>query len=62
MTLVRPQVVKTRKGRSTADISFLGIVLWLVCGGIRGDVPLIVANVVTLVLAELILLLKLGHG
>jgi MtN3 and saliva related transmembrane protein len=64
-----PQVVKAWKSRSTADISLgmflilcLGIVLWLVYGGIRGDVPLIVANVVTLVLAGLILLLKLRHG
>jgi MtN3 and saliva related transmembrane protein len=57
------------KSRSTTDISLgmflilcLGIVLWLVYGGIRGDVPLIVANLVTLVLAGLILLLKLKHG
>jgi MtN3 and saliva related transmembrane protein len=40
----------------------LGIVLWLVYGGIRGDVPLIVANVATFVLVGLILLLKLRHG
>ena len=64
-----PQVVKAWKSRSTADISLgmflilcLGIVLWPVYGGIRGDVPLIVANVVTLVLTGLILLLKLRHG
>jgi hypothetical protein len=35
----------------------LGIVLWLVYGGILGDVSLIGAN-----LAGLILLLKLRHG
>ena len=64
-----PQVVKAWKSRSIADISLgmflilcLGIVLWLIYGGLRGDVPLIVANVVTLVLAGLILLLKLRHG
>jgi MtN3 and saliva related transmembrane protein len=64
-----PQVVKAWKSRSTADISLgmflilcLGIVVRLVYGGIRGDVPLVVANVVTLVLAGLILLLKLKHG
>jgi MtN3 and saliva related transmembrane protein len=33
-----------------------------VYGGLLGDVPLIVANVVTLVLAGLILVLKLRHG
>ena len=64
-----PQVMKAWKSRSTADISLgmflilcLGIVLWLVYGSIRGDVPLIVANVVTLVLAGLILLMKLRFG
>jgi MtN3 and saliva related transmembrane protein len=49
-----PQVMKAWKSRSTADISLgmflimcVGIVLWLVYGGIGGDVPLIIANVVT---------------
>jgi MtN3 and saliva related transmembrane protein len=64
-----PQVVKAWRSRSTADISLgmfsimcVGIVLWLVYGGIRGDLPLVIANLVTLVLAGLILLLKLRHG
>jgi MtN3 and saliva related transmembrane protein len=49
-----PQVMKAWKSRSTADISLgmflimcVGIMLWLVYGGIGGDVPLIIANVVT---------------
>jgi MtN3 and saliva related transmembrane protein len=53
-----PEVVKVRKSQSTAGISLgtflilcIGIVLWLVYGGILADVPLIVANIVTLVLA-----------
>jgi MtN3 and saliva related transmembrane protein len=64
-----PQALKAWRSRSTADISLgmflimcIGIVLWLVYGGLRGDLPLIIANVVTLVLAGLILLLKLRHG
>jgi MtN3 and saliva related transmembrane protein len=64
-----PQALKAWRSRSTADISLgmflimcVGIVLWLVYGGLRGDLPLIIANVVTLVLAGLILLLKLRHG
>jgi MtN3 and saliva related transmembrane protein len=64
-----PQVVKAWKTRSTTDISLgmfltmcLGIVLWLLYGGLRGDIPLIIANVITLILAGLILLLKLRHG
>lgn len=64
-----PQVVKTWKTRSTADISLgmflvlvVGIALWLVYGVLIGDVPLIAANLVTLVLAGTILAFKLRHG
>ncbi|MCW5695043.1 MAG: SemiSWEET family sugar transporter [Pseudolabrys sp.] len=64
-----PQALKAWRSRSTADISlsmFLlmvtGIVLWLVYGLLIADVPLIVANGVTLCLAGAILALKLRHG
>lgn len=64
-----PQVVKTWRTRSTHDISLgmfslmtLGIVLWLVYGAFIGDLPLIVANLVTFVLAATILVFKLRYG
>ncbi len=64
-----PQVVKTWKTRSTADISLgmfivlvAGIALWLVYGALIGDLPLVIANAVTLVLAGTILFFKLRHG
>lgn len=64
-----PQALKAWRSRSTADISlsmFLlmvtGIVLWLVYGVMIADIPLIVANGVTLCLAGTILALKLRHG
>ena len=64
-----PQVIKTWRTRSTGDISlamFLvftsGIFLWLVYGLIIGDVPLIAANGITLVLSGTILYFKLRHG
>ena len=64
-----PQVIKTWRTRSTADISltmFLvfttGIFLWLVYGLIIRDVPLIAANGVTFVLSGTILYFKLRHG
>ena len=64
-----PQVVKTWRTRSTTDISLgmflvlvIGIALWLAYGVLLGDVPLIAANLVTLVLAGTILVLKLRHG
>ena len=64
-----PQLVKTWKTRSTADISLgmflvlvIGIILWLAYGMLLGDVPLIVANGITLVLAGIILVFKLRYG
>jgi MtN3 and saliva related transmembrane protein len=64
-----PQVLRTWRTRSTSDISLVmfttyvtGIFLWLVYGLMLGDMPLIVSNAVTLVLAGIILLLKLRHG
>jgi MtN3 and saliva related transmembrane protein len=64
-----PQVIKTWQTRSTKDISlgmFLtfstGILLWLIYGLLLGDVPLIAANAVTLVLALIILGFKLRYG
>ena len=64
-----PQVVKTVRTRSTHDISLgmfslltLGIFLWLVYGAFIGDLPLVVANVVTFGLAVTILVFKLRYG
>ena len=61
-----PQVIKTWRTRQTRDISLgmflvlcLGICLWLVYGILRGDLPLILANAVTLALAGTILAFKL---
>jgi len=64
-----PQVVKTWRTRSTHDISLgmfsilvAGIIAWLVYGAIIGDLPLILANVVTLGLAGTILVFKIRNG
>ena len=64
-----PQVVKTWRTRSTADISlemFLilvaGIIAWLTYGALIRDVPLVLANAVTLLLAGTILFFKLRNG
>lgn len=63
-----PQVVRAWRTRSTRDISlpmFLvlaaGIVLWLIYGAMIRDMPLILANVVTLVLVLMILFFKLRY-
>ena len=64
-----PQVIRTWKTRSTADISLVmfvtyvtGIVLWLLYGLMLHDLPLIFSNAVTLVFSGTILGLKLRHG
>ncbi len=61
-----PQVVKTWKSRSAKDLSLgmfsifcAGVVLWLIYGLLIMDIPVIIANLVTLVLASFLLFLKL---
>lgn len=64
-----PQVLHTLATRDTRGISLrmyvmfvAGVLLWLLYGLLTRDLPLIVANAVTLVLAGTILYLKLRHG
>ncbi|NQU59601.1 MAG: SemiSWEET transporter [Rhodospirillales bacterium] len=63
-----PQAVKTWRTRQTRDISLgmfivlcIGICLWIAYGFLQGDMPLVLANAVTLVLAGIILGLKLKY-
>ena len=64
-----PQAIKTWRTRSTADLSLpmfllmtVGVGLWFVYGLIIGDLPLIAANGVTLLLSGSILYCKLRYG
>lgn len=61
-----PQAVRTWRTRSTGDLSLqmyvvlvAGTALWLAYGLAIGDVPLIAANGITLLLAASILYVKL---
>jgi MtN3 and saliva related transmembrane protein len=63
-----PQVIKTWQSRSAKDISlsmFLmfctGVTLWIIYGVLHRDLPVIIANVVTLALASIILGFKLRY-
>jgi MtN3 and saliva related transmembrane protein len=63
-----PQLLKAWKSRSTHDISIgmfsllaVGITLWIVYGVVTSDLPVVVANSVTLVFVGLILALKLRY-
>jgi MtN3 and saliva related transmembrane protein len=64
-----PQVLHTLATRDTRGISLpmyvifvTGVLLWLIYGLLTGDLPLILANAITLLLAGAILYLKLRHG
>jgi MtN3 and saliva related transmembrane protein len=61
-----PQVIKTWKSRSAKDLSLgmfslfcLGVVLWLIYGIMVQDIPVIAANLLTLMLASTLLFFKL---
>ncbi|MBK5278804.1 MAG: SemiSWEET family sugar transporter [Bacteroidia bacterium] len=61
-----PQVLKTWKSRSAKDLSLgmfsffcVGVVMWLAYGIMMRDIPVIAANLLTLVLASTLLFFKL---
>ncbi|MGB5592939.1 MAG: SemiSWEET transporter [Crocosphaera sp.] len=63
-----PQMLKTWKTRSTKDISlemFLlfctGVFLWIIYGFFLDDIPVIMTNIATFILAFPILVLKLKY-
>jgi MtN3 and saliva related transmembrane protein len=63
-----PQAVKVIKTRDTASLSLsmysvfsFGVAMWLAYGIIINDIPMILANVVTLFFALIILTLKIVH-
>ena len=64
-----PQVIKVWRTRSTADISLgmyslftLGVTLWLAYGILLDAWPIILANIVTLLLAGAVLVMKVKFG
>ena len=61
-----PQLIKTWQSKSADDLSWsmliilcAGIILWLVYGFSVHDIPIVAANIVTFVLASIILVLKI---
>ncbi|HEX5168804.1 MAG TPA: SemiSWEET transporter [Cyclobacteriaceae bacterium] len=63
-----PQVIKTWKSRSAKDLSLsmftifsLGVALWLLYGFLVRDIPVIAANLITLMLASTLLVFKLKY-
>lgn len=63
-----PQLIKTWQSKSADDLSWsmliilcAGIILWLVYGFSIRDIPIVAANIVTFVLASIILVLKIRY-
>jgi MtN3 and saliva related transmembrane protein len=63
-----PQAIKVIRTKQTQDLSLvmysvftMGVFLWLVYGILVRDVPLIIANTVTLILAAIILIMKIRY-
>ena len=64
-----PQVIQVVKTKSTDDISLVmyvvfitGVAFWLLYGILLGAWPVIFANIVTFILALIVLVMKLRHG
>ena len=63
-----PQLIKTWQSKSADDLSWsmliilcVGIILWLVYGFSVRDIPIVAANIVTFILASIILVLKIRY-
>jgi MtN3 and saliva related transmembrane protein len=63
-----PQALKIWQSKSAADVSYgmffifsTGVFLWLLYGIAIGAAPVIIANVITLALAILIIILKIKY-
>jgi MtN3 and saliva related transmembrane protein len=68
-TAFLPQVIKAHTTKHTKDLSLgmyalftTGIVLWLIYGILIMQVPIILANIVSLGLSLYLLLLKMRYG
>lgn len=63
-----PQAIKTWKTKSAKDLSLgmysifcTGVLLWLLYGILTKDLPIILTNVVTIILAATVLFFKLSY-
>lgn len=68
-TAYLPQAIRTLKLRETKDISLamyilmsVGALLWLVYGALLGSPSVILANIISLILILLILVMKFRYG
>jgi len=64
-----PQVIKVWKSKSTHDISLamfvtlsLGLLMWVIYGFYIDSIPVIIANVISLILSFTLLVFKIRQG
>jgi MtN3 and saliva related transmembrane protein len=64
-----PQLIRVIKTKHTKDLSLvtfvlfsLGVLLWLIYGVLLKELPIILANALTLLFAVMILIMKIKHG
>ncbi|HOF32993.1 MAG TPA: SemiSWEET transporter [Spirochaetota bacterium] len=63
-----PQVIKTLRTKDTSGISLLmysvftaGVALWLIFGVMTSNMPVTIANVIVLILASMVLVMKIRY-
>ncbi len=66
---ILPQVIKAWKTKKTGDLSLAmyslfcaGVLFWLIYGIVISDLPIILANTITLILACTVLYFKIRYG
>lgn len=64
-----PQLIRVIRTKHTKDLSLvtfslfaIGVFLWLIYGILLGELPIILANAVTLLFVALIAVMKIKHG
>jgi len=64
-----PQTLKVIKTKDTKSLSLgtnilllLTVLLWLIYGILLGSLPLIIANLVSMILVGIIVIMKIKHG
>lgn len=64
-----PQSLRAIKTKHTKDLSLpmlimleIGVVIWIIYGAIISDIPLLAANLVSIIFVTITLVLKLKHG
>lgn len=64
-----PQIIKTWRSKDASDISVFmfsvllaGLILWIIYGFMRSDMPIILTNVVAAILNATMIILKIRYG